>query len=144
MSVITATFTGPRQTSLFPKAARPAAPCATYCCHASGVELTRALEPDTEQQTHQRQKHNRMAGDQDPVKNQEKAFCLRGYPPRHLQADDRAEDVRKSKDSNYRESHQDSEHANQTTQPAPVLRHIFPTSETEELMVVVDQIDSCG
>ena len=29
--LITATFTGPRQTSLFPKAARPAAPCATYC-----------------------------------------------------------------------------------------------------------------
>ena len=28
---ITSTFTGPRQTSLFPKAARPAAPCATYC-----------------------------------------------------------------------------------------------------------------
>ena len=28
---ITATFTGPRQTSFFPKAARPAAPCATYC-----------------------------------------------------------------------------------------------------------------
>ena len=33
-SVITATFAGPRQTSLFPKAARPAAPCATYCYHA--------------------------------------------------------------------------------------------------------------
>ena len=31
---ITATFTGPRQTSLLPKAARPAAPCATYCYHA--------------------------------------------------------------------------------------------------------------
>ena len=30
-SRITATFTGPRRTSLFPKAARPAAPCATYC-----------------------------------------------------------------------------------------------------------------
>ena len=28
---ITATFTGPRQTSMLPKAARPAAPCATYC-----------------------------------------------------------------------------------------------------------------
>ena len=28
---ITATFTGPRRKSLFPKAARPAAPCATYC-----------------------------------------------------------------------------------------------------------------
>ena len=26
---------GPRRTSLFPKAARPAAPCATYCYHAS-------------------------------------------------------------------------------------------------------------
>ena len=33
-SQITATFTGPRQTSLFPKAARPAAPCATHCYHA--------------------------------------------------------------------------------------------------------------
>ena len=32
---ITATSTGPRQPSLFPKAARPAAPCATYCYHAS-------------------------------------------------------------------------------------------------------------
>ena len=31
LGMITATFTGPRQTSLFPKAARPAAPCATYC-----------------------------------------------------------------------------------------------------------------
>ena len=31
---ITSTFTGPRQTSLFPKAARPVAPCATYCYHA--------------------------------------------------------------------------------------------------------------
>ena len=31
---ITATFTGPRRKSLFPKAARPAAPCATYCYHA--------------------------------------------------------------------------------------------------------------
>ena len=27
----TSTFTGPRRKSLFPKAARPAAPCATYC-----------------------------------------------------------------------------------------------------------------
>ena len=36
LSRITATFTGPRQKSLFPKAARPAAPCATYCYHASG------------------------------------------------------------------------------------------------------------
>jgi len=35
LSVITATFTGPRQTSLFPKAAQTAAPCTTYCCHAS-------------------------------------------------------------------------------------------------------------
>ena len=35
LGVITATFTGPRQTSLFPKAARPAAPCATYCYHAA-------------------------------------------------------------------------------------------------------------
>ena len=34
-SVITATFTRPRRKSLFPKAARPAAPCATYCYHAS-------------------------------------------------------------------------------------------------------------
>ena len=34
VSVITATFTGPRRKSLFPKAARPAAPCATYCYHA--------------------------------------------------------------------------------------------------------------
>ena len=34
MSVITATFTGPRRKSLFPKAARPAATCATYCHHA--------------------------------------------------------------------------------------------------------------
>ena len=34
LSVITATFTGPRQTSLFQKATRPAAPCATYCYHA--------------------------------------------------------------------------------------------------------------
>ena len=34
LSVITATFTGPRQTSMLPKAARPAAPCATYCYHA--------------------------------------------------------------------------------------------------------------
>ena len=33
-SGITATFTGPRRKSLFPKAARPAAPCATYCYHA--------------------------------------------------------------------------------------------------------------
>ena len=33
-SRITATFTGPRQTSLFSKAARLAAPGATYCCHA--------------------------------------------------------------------------------------------------------------
>ena len=33
-SVITATFTGPRRKSLFPKVARPAAPCATYCYHA--------------------------------------------------------------------------------------------------------------
>jgi hypothetical protein len=33
-SWITATFTGPRRKSLFPKAARPAAPCATYCYHA--------------------------------------------------------------------------------------------------------------
>ena len=32
---ITATFTGPRRKSLFPKAARPAAPCATYCYHAN-------------------------------------------------------------------------------------------------------------
>ena len=32
--MITETFTGPRRTSLFPKAARPAAPCATYCYHA--------------------------------------------------------------------------------------------------------------
>ena len=31
LSGITATFTGPRQTSLVPKAARPAAPCVTYC-----------------------------------------------------------------------------------------------------------------
>ena len=34
LSVITATFTGPRRPrrkSLFPKAARLAAPCATYC-----------------------------------------------------------------------------------------------------------------
>ena len=30
-SRITATFTGPRHTSLFPKTARPAAPWATYC-----------------------------------------------------------------------------------------------------------------
>ena len=30
---ITATFTGPPQTSLFPKNAEPAAPCATYCYH---------------------------------------------------------------------------------------------------------------
>ena len=34
LGVITATFTGPRRKSLFPKAARPAAPCATYCYHA--------------------------------------------------------------------------------------------------------------
>ena len=34
ISVITATFTGPRRTPMFPKAARPAAPCATYCYHA--------------------------------------------------------------------------------------------------------------
>ena len=33
--LITATFTGPRRKTLFPKAARPAAPCATYCYHAS-------------------------------------------------------------------------------------------------------------
>ena len=33
-SVIMATFTGPRRKSLFPKAARPAVPCATYCYHA--------------------------------------------------------------------------------------------------------------
>ena len=34
---ITTAFTGPRRKSLFPKAARPAAPCATYCYppHAS-------------------------------------------------------------------------------------------------------------
>ena len=32
--MITLTFTGPRRKSLFPKAARPAAPCATYCYHA--------------------------------------------------------------------------------------------------------------
>ena len=31
---ITATITGPRRKTLFPKAARPAAPCATYCYHA--------------------------------------------------------------------------------------------------------------
>ena len=30
-SGITSTFTGPRRKSLFSKAARPAAPCATYC-----------------------------------------------------------------------------------------------------------------
>ena len=34
ISQITATFTGPRRKSLFPKAARPAVPCATYCYHA--------------------------------------------------------------------------------------------------------------
>ena len=34
LGVITATFTGPRRTSLVPKAARPAAPCATYCYSA--------------------------------------------------------------------------------------------------------------
>ena len=28
---LTSTFTGPRRKSLFPKSARPAAPCATYC-----------------------------------------------------------------------------------------------------------------
>ena len=39
-SVITATFTGPRQTSLFPKAARAAAPCATYCYHAVRLRET--------------------------------------------------------------------------------------------------------
>ena len=39
LSPITATFTGPRQTSLFPKAARPAAPCATYCYHATSHVL---------------------------------------------------------------------------------------------------------
>ena len=47
LSVITATFTGPRRTTLFPKAARPAAPCATYCYHATDVErqvrITRAI-----------------------------------------------------------------------------------------------------
>ena len=37
-SVITSTFTGPRRNSLFPKAARPAAPCATHCYHAIGVQ----------------------------------------------------------------------------------------------------------
>ena len=35
--MITATFTGPRRKSVFPKAARPAAPCATYCYHAVTV-----------------------------------------------------------------------------------------------------------
>ena len=39
ISRITATFTGPRQTLLFPKAARPAAPCATYCYTATGFSL---------------------------------------------------------------------------------------------------------
>ena len=34
LGVITATFTGPRQTSMLPKAARPAAQCAKYCYHA--------------------------------------------------------------------------------------------------------------
>ena len=31
VSRITARFTGPRRKSLFPKATRPGAPCATYC-----------------------------------------------------------------------------------------------------------------
>ena len=36
-SCITSTFTGPRRKSLFQKAARPAAPCATYCYHAYSI-----------------------------------------------------------------------------------------------------------
>ena len=35
LSVITATFTGPRRKPLFPKAPRPAAPCATHCYPAT-------------------------------------------------------------------------------------------------------------
>ena len=34
LSQIMSTFTGPRRKSLFPKAARPASPCATYRYHA--------------------------------------------------------------------------------------------------------------
>ena len=45
LSDITATFTGPRRKSMFPKAARPAAPCATYCYHAR-ICLQRASRRD--------------------------------------------------------------------------------------------------
>ena len=38
LSGITATITGPRRKSLFPEAARPAVPCATYCYHATRVQ----------------------------------------------------------------------------------------------------------
>ena len=41
-SRVTATFTGPRQISLFPKTARPAAPCATYCYASVGLLLKRS------------------------------------------------------------------------------------------------------
>ena len=55
-SVITATFTGPRQTSLFPKAARPAAPCATYCYHAVAAccRIGLSLQPRSCQSAPQR------------------------------------------------------------------------------------------
>jgi len=43
LSVITATFTGPRQTSMLPKAARPAAPCATYCYLALWIQILNAI-----------------------------------------------------------------------------------------------------
>ena len=36
----TATFTGPRRKPLFPKAARPAAPCATYCYAAIALSVS--------------------------------------------------------------------------------------------------------
>ena len=51
MSGITSTFTGPRRKSLCPKAARPAAPCATYCYptfDAFGSMLANRKRPESE------------------------------------------------------------------------------------------------
>ena len=46
-SVITATFTGPRRKSMLPKAARPAAPCATYCYAAIRLRIAAMAADDS-------------------------------------------------------------------------------------------------
>ena len=44
-SWIPLTLTGPLRKTLCPKAARPAAPCTTYCYHAVGFRETLCLRP---------------------------------------------------------------------------------------------------